>query len=444
MASEKDSDLYKGKAMHRYSRAYILLLTFLLLIGCRTPNEPSFQVSGLQLQLRDVFCTEAWLRVTTGNIPLPAHLLLWIGSNRIDSLYLSSPDTTIVVDSLLPNRNYDITGIYHPSDKPAITSEIKASTLDTTSHDFTWQTFVFPGGCKDVSIENDTSIWVAGEFTTGNAAHWNGHEWKFFRLIYYSFIGQNLTTGSLQGDAIHVFPGGMVVMCANAQITYLVNEKQIMTYWLPVSVNRIWAADTNDIYVAGALGSAAHYDGKGWTKIVTGTSMNLQDVWGIKDRVTGETIVLTVASNILTSDGNRLFKLSKTKAEPFSNNGLPPDYYFSSLWFNSTNVSYLTGGNIYRKNNFEGSEIWKEWLPRVTQNYLFGIRGNGLNDIIMAGAYGEIAHYNGITWRSYLGNETPEFYGNLVSIDIKGNTVCAVGSGVGDGNIGVITIGKRN
>jgi hypothetical protein len=396
------------------------------------------------MRLSNVSCTEAWLHINTGNIPLPARLQLRVSDNRIESLFLSCSDTTLYVDSLLPNRIYDIMSIYHPSEKSAITADVKATTLDTTSHDFKWQTFVFPGACKDVSIENDTSVWVAGQFTNGNAAHWNGQEWKFYRLNYYMFFGDNSVTGALEGEAIHVFPGGKVIVCANSQITGLINEKQIGTYWLPVSANRIWAADTNDIYIAGSDGWAAHYDGTSWTRIVTGTTMDLQDVWGVKDKITGETTVLTVASNILTSDGNRLFKLTKTSAVPFSNNGLPPLYYFSSIWFIDNYLYYLAGGNIYMKRNLNGAELWAECLPRVTQYYMFGMRGNGLNDMVMGGSGGEIVHYNGKSWRSYLGNEVQEFYGNLVSIDMKGNIICAVGGGVDSGNIGVIMLGKRN
>jgi energy-converting hydrogenase Eha subunit B len=63
---------------------------------------------------------------------------------------------------------------------------------------------------------------------------------------------------------------------------------------------------------------------------------------------------------------------------------------------------------------------------------------------MLCGGYGNIVHFNGFAWKSYLGNELQRFNGNLTGIDFKGNTVCAIGSGVGDGNIGVIMIGKRN
>jgi|GEM_PF-4951469 len=73
------------------------------------------------------------------------------------------------------------------------------------------------------------------------------------------------------------------------------------------------------------------------------------------------------------------------------------------------------------------------------------IRGNGYNDVVISGAGGDIAHFNGVRWIDYLGNGLQNFYGNLYGLAIKDNAVCAVGNEVtGSSTIQVvIIIGKR-
>ena len=77
---------------------------------------------------------------------------------------------------------------------------------------------------------------------------------------------------------------------------------------------------------------------------------------------------------------------------------------------------------------------------KITSNFMNGIDGNGLNDIFVSGAFGEILHYNGIKWKSLKNEQTTLINGSYFSISTKNNIVVAAGY---DRNKAVILFGKR-
>jgi hypothetical protein len=413
----------------------------LFINSCKT--LPPAPVTQQQISVVDVSCTEAWLKTNGSSLTSPLTINLSNDVGVIRTSIINSVDSLVYLDSLQPGRNYTINATYVAGPNSRATFKQNFRTMDTTSHSFTWQTFTFAGECLDVSIVNDTSIWIVGKFGDYNASHWNGEQWKFFKLIFFVFPGQQITSDAMETSAVHAYENGNVIICANSEITFIKNEKQILTEWIPVSGNRIWTADTNDIYVAGAIGRVGHYDGKSWTLIETGTTMQLQDIYGVKDENTGEDRVLCVASNIFTADGTLLFQIRDNKADTISTKGLPPPY-FSSIWFKNSRIAYLSGNGIFKSYNFLNSTGWKAIQPPAATYYSIQIRGNEVNDIAAAGSGGEVVHFNGVTWKNYLGSELQYFYGNLYSLDIKGNTICAVGNGNINGDNAVVLIGHRN
>ena len=70
--------------------------------------------------------------------------------------------------------------------------------MDTTSHNYTWQTFTFGGDAgssslNDVAIIDENNIWAVGEIyfkdSLGNrirnlkcCIHWNGNKWELFKF----------------------------------------------------------------------------------------------------------------------------------------------------------------------------------------------------------------------------------------------------------------------
>jgi hypothetical protein len=72
------------------------------------------------------------------------------------------------------------------------------------------------------------------------------------------------------------------------------------------------------------------------------------------------------------------------------------------------------------------SENLPDKLSECIYRGMSGIRENGLNDIFVAGAFGEFLHFNGVSWKSYI-NEVGEFNGSYGGVSVKNNLVVTVG-----------------
>jgi hypothetical protein len=109
-----------------------------------------------------------------------------------------------------------------------------------------------------------------------------------------------------------------------------------------------------------------------------------------------------------------------------------------TIWFVPGVVYYGGGDGLYST-----SDPSKPWSipPQTPQFYVLSIRGNESNDIIAVGSLGQVAHYNGATWRTYSPDQLPYFYGNYFSCSISSRTVAAVGNIEGAKAIAVI--GRR-
>ena len=104
-----------------------------------------------------------------------------------------------------------------------------------------------------------------------------------------------------------------------------------------------------------------------------------------------------------------------------------------SIWTDNSHFLYTSGGGVF--NNKSGE--WKEETA-LPLYYTNRIRGNGLNDIFVAGDFGLLAHFNGLHWKLY--NEFL-FSASALLVTIKGNIVVAVGL---KGEEALIIMGRRN
>jgi len=140
---------------------FTVLLTFGLFSCTKDNPVPPDQQPQINLTLEDVSCTEAWLKLTTANITLPADVVLLRDNFLIETISLSSADTILYVDSLLPNKTYNLSSIiqsHNPpggeAGQPIKSNDLSITTLDTTSHNFTWQTWTFGGDAGSCTLYN--------------------------------------------------------------------------------------------------------------------------------------------------------------------------------------------------------------------------------------------------------------------------------------------------
>ena len=72
------------------------------------------------------------------------------------------------------------------------------------------------------------------------------------------------------------FSGGVISL--GWTIYSISNSNQCLR--VHMQMNKIWGSSSNDLYIVGNDGNIAHYNGSSWTKIESGTIVDLFDVWG--------------------------------------------------------------------------------------------------------------------------------------------------------------------
>ncbi len=427
--------------------ALIITLGFLLK-HCNTtepPPSPNGEEPTLELTLEDVSCIEAWIKLTTTNLTLPAALILYQDSVAQNNI-LCYGDTLLYVDSLLPNKNYQ----YQVSsiENPATSNELTVTTLDTTSHNFTFETFTFGGTAGsstlyDVAIINENNIWAVGEilvadtsqngYTMYNAVHWDGIIWELKRIPYLfqgdSLYGPIYSVFGFDSNDIWFGIGSMIHWNG-------VNYISISTASVfPSIVNKIWGSSSSDLYVVGNSGNIVHYNGTIWQRIESGTDLNINDIWGDYNEKTGEWEILAVASNKFFNESKTILKIDGLFATEINVVGLP--WSLSSIWFKSTKKYFVGGDGLYYQKTL--NESWVKDLTFIPI-YKDRIRGTHLNNIVVSGSNGLLSHFNGMNWKHYINNELPYYSGRLLSCDIKDNIIIAVGW---KETQSIVTLGKR-
>ncbi len=165
--------------------------------------------------------------------------------------------------------------------------------------------------------------------------------------------------------------------------------------------------------------------------------MNIKDIWGSYDKNKGKYEILAVG-NYSNSNESKILKITGNNVVELSKEGI--NWTLTGIWFKSNQYYYAVGDGIYYKHLLK-EEIWNASLDSITGYYTGSVRGVGINDIMLAGAFGEVLHYNGISWKSYKGNALPDEANLMKKVSYKRDTVCMVGF---DGRVGIIYLGKRN
>jgi len=323
---------------------------------------------------------------------------------------------------------------------------------DTTSHEFTWQTFTFGDGASsvlyDVAIINDTLAYAVGEIykldSTGNwdpnaynLARWNGQHWELKRIYTYSTCNA-VDYAPLR--AIWVFSDSSILVTSGGSLGRYngrINTPDCSIRPLVTgSINKIWASSENGVYVVGNNGFIAHYDGVEWRRIESGTTLDIGDLWGATDRATARLELLAVAGNPYTSLDRKILRISGTTVTVLSDSGIGQP--LTGIWFDPNRHYYVVGSGIYEKDDLS-DPAWRNSPLDITTFYINKVRGTAVSDVFVCGAYGELLHYNGSSWWSYR-SETGLVNGQYYAIAAKGTLVIAVGY---ESPRAVVVIGRR-
>ena len=398
----------------------------------------------LALSLADVSCTEVWIELKTNGLTLPVNINLLKDNSLAQTISLNSSGTTIYIDSLFPNKSYQLQVQITQGLRTTSSNKLTVQTLDTTSNSFTWQTFTFgdpgtgSGVLNDVAVINENDIWAVGEFymndSTGqpdptlyNAAHWNGSKWNARRL-YYNYQGQNFIGRIYAVYAFNEndiwFGMGSMIHWNGSKYESISNASAFQS-----TVNKIWGTSSSDLYVVGNSGNIAHYNGNTWEKIESGTNNNVTDVWG--NNIDAGEIIYCVTHDQYGTNNSEIISIQNNKATitPFNE-----DEIALSIWIPNNNIIYIGGGNgLFKRTD----NNWEK-INYNNSGYVGRIRGNASNDFFISGGFGLAAHFNGYYWKVY--SEISLSSGNYYSFSMKDNIIAMVGYNNGKA---VLTVGKR-
>ena len=431
---------------------YILLLStavFLLFVAfnCKSPTAPLANNTSITLSLADVSCTEAWLSIKAQNVSYPVSLTIKSGSKALLATNLTNTDSVIYIDSLLPNQSYTLQGSFtNTNHLTTTTNSLNIQTLDTTSNNFTWQTFTFggnAGSCSlyDCTIVNDTLAYAVGEIyltdSTGqpdpqayNFAVWNGKIWQLLKVPYVynglNLYGSIYSIFALSESDIWFGIGNMIHWDGQKYLPIQMPS----SVWGPNRIDKIWGDNNENFYIVGNGGSIAHYQNGQWSKIESGTNNNVTDVWG-STMNKGE-IIYCVNHDQYGTNNSEIISIQNNEATITSFN---EDEIALSIWIPDKNIIYVGGGSgLFKRTN----NNWEK-INYKNSGYVGEIRGNASNDFFISGGYGLAAHFNGSRWKVY--DEISLNAGNYYSESMKGNVVILVGYNY---DSAVIALGRRN
>jgi len=438
----------------------LLIIATLLIQSCNKPTEPAKE--SISVTVEDVSCTEAWLRISDNNYSGNVTVVVKRDDTDALTINLNNADTIVVDDGLLPNKAYTFKAVKMMGSNVIEASKpVTAVTLDTTSHNFTWQTFEFGQHSSsvlyDVAIIDENNIWAVGEIymkdslgnydhNAYNAVHWDGSEWNLKRIYFPTVCGSTSVT-AYPAKAIFAFDDGQIwISSSGDKIARLQNGVQLDKYCLPpnvsMSINKLWGSSPNDLYAVGNGGNIAHWNGSSWKKIESGTNLNIVGIWGDFNPKSLETEIICIAGESIPGIQFKMFKLNKNGTSNIKTDGI--EQLASTCWFIAGKKYYVAGEGI--KYTYMLNTPWKSEKNVNPDDFGRRIKGQTLIDIFTAGIYGLISHYNGYSWKHYTGSEVPYFQGWYGSVDTKGNTIVTVGHiqySIVDIK-GIITIGKRN
>ncbi len=401
----------------------LFLFSFIFyLSSCKRSTEPIINSKSLQLQVLDVSCTEAWLSLKAKSDYLNKTFKLYQNDSLKMEKTLTTEDSILYVTGLWPGTSYQFQATVYDGNKILAKSpKVTATTLDTTSHDFTWQTFEFGGQggssyFKDVAIIDENDIWAVGEIYTAdgkyNAAHWDGDKWELKKIDWDGYVSRLTCVFAFSSNDVWFGVTNLIHWNGNR---FEKNINPVLNQFYSKTVNKIWGTSDNDLYIVGNDGLIAHYDGKQWQRIESGTDEKINDIYGVvKDN---KKAIYCVFGKVLAHSNPGVLKIEENTAIPLD---WPYDWRDPhSVWLDNPNIIYVAGADVELK---AYSNSWK--IIKSFKYYLRRMRGNSKNDLFITGDYGFLVHFNGFNWYVYESGNSSKIYWSL---DFKENIVVSVG-----------------
>jgi hypothetical protein len=441
-----------------YIKILFIVAVACSLLGWSCHNSPTQPVTGtIGLKAYDVGVVDVTLDVHFNSTARQYQIKL--GSTVVASGISKKADTLVFIDSLLPEHAYTFRAVRLDSGIAVdSTAALAIHTMDTTSHNISWQvrqigSFNDPCAMYDVAVMNDTCVYAVGmlRFTApeGQAdtidafAIWNGEAWALSQVYqpwYSSLLARELrsvvalsrTDVWAAGDHGIMHWDGVTWTSA---VYFIADEP-----YPERTLSKIWGSSDTNIYVVGGTGIIYHYTAGGAKPLKTGTTLSYYDIYGVHDSTTNIDIIYAVAGDRFSGYDQAVFQIVHDSVTQVPITGINPRADLSSLWFKLNSIVYGVGGGLY----YTMPPLSWQWLGGpsiITSNYSEAVRGTDRNDVFVVGDYGDLLHFNGVSWLNYK-DVVGLTGGILYAISAKGNPIAAVG--IANSEIAAAAIGTRN
>jgi hypothetical protein len=295
---------------------------------------------------------------------------------------------------------------------------------DTTSHTFTWSQSTLSGegiltGCWVFGPKN---IYVVG----GSIWKWNGTNWNEDTVQW----SRGTLHGLLSGSSLFAFSEKDMWITNGGVVLHVVGSYAVR-FDVGGSLHSSWGTSSANMYSVGDGGTILHFDGTNWTRMASGTTKKLQNVWGTDNQhiwAAGWDVNHAI-SELLRYDG------ISWREESLETNGEGYKWGLGSIWAcdsAGTCVAFSSGSQLFRKTSL--AEWREDDSDRIGNRGSDGgyigvtVRGNSPNDLIVGGNWGFLSHWNGKSWHVY-----PDFYDytnnsfGIGALSMKDNSICVVG-----------------
>ena len=149
-----------------------------------------------------------------------------------------------------------------------------------------------------------------------------------------------------------------------------------------------WSSGPTDGFVVGDGGMIAHYDGTNWNPQASGTTQQLNGVWGVGSA--GPAFAVGAVGTILSYDGTAWSAQASGTSQPLY-----------AIWGTSANDIFAVGGagTILHYNG----TAWTAQSSGISAA-LYGVWGISGNSVFVVGDAHSILYYDGTSWTSQTSN----------------------------------------
>ncbi|MBV6511101.1 MAG: glucosyl transferase [Ignavibacteriales bacterium] len=422
--------------LHKLQLWAALSLFALSAYSCSEPASP-FGQTAITVEALDASCTEVWLELKFSNLTQPADVAIQKDGKDYHRILSLNRDTLLVFEDLVPSTNYSYRAIIrHEGKDDKISNTVQVRTMDTTSHNFTWQTFTFgevgSSSLYDVAIIDENNIWAVGEIymkdslgnpdpNAYNAVHWDGTNWEL-KKIYTGSSCNPVDYSPLK--AIFAFSDSNIAITSGGSIGWFngkINRADCgIRPLLSGAINKMWGTSSSDLYVVGNGGNIAHYNGTSWQKIESGITNDITDIWGISDGNDGFTKYFAAENYLIKLDNfNNL-----------TSHSIEESGYIRSIWAKQDFRIYAAGDGMTIFNGY----FWNR-ADNPELRFVYRIKGEDNNSIAGLSANRQVYYFNGISWVGV----ASEARNSFLKLDIRNHLIASVGR---QGDKAMITIFK--